>query len=58
VLVTGAGSARGIAHGPWLRLGAAGWTVAALDREEDAAKETAKRAAGVNGAHAVGWRAT
>ena len=54
VIVTGAGSARGIGRGACLRLAAAGWSVAALDLEEDAARETAELAAGANGGRAIG----
>jgi 2-hydroxycyclohexanecarboxyl-CoA dehydrogenase len=35
-------------------LAANGWTVAALDRDEDAVQETAQLAAGLNGADAIG----
>ena len=54
VIVTGAGSARGIGRETCLRLAAAGWTVAALDLDEGGARETAALAAAVNGADAVG----
>jgi len=54
VIVTGAGSTRGIGRETCLRLAAAGWTVAALDLDADAARETAQLAAGVNGADAAG----
>jgi 2-hydroxycyclohexanecarboxyl-CoA dehydrogenase len=54
VIVTGAASARGIGRETCLRLAANGWTVAALDRDEDAVQETARLAAGVNGADAIG----
>ena len=54
VIVTGAGSARGIGRETCLRLAAAGWTVAALDLDEGAARETAGLAAAVNGADAIG----
>jgi 2-hydroxycyclohexanecarboxyl-CoA dehydrogenase len=54
VIVTGAASARGIGREACLRLAANGWTVAALDRDEDAVQETARLAAGVNGADAIG----
>jgi NAD(P)-dependent dehydrogenase (short-subunit alcohol dehydrogenase family) len=45
-IVTGAGSARGIGRETCLRLAAAGWTVAALDLDGDAAHETARLAGG------------
>jgi 2-hydroxycyclohexanecarboxyl-CoA dehydrogenase len=54
VIVTGAGSTRGIGRETCLRLAAAGWTVAALDVDAEAAGETARLAEGVNGAGAVG----
>ena len=54
VIVTGAGSARGIGRAACLRLAAAGWSVAALDLEEGAAQETAELAARANGGQAVG----
>ena len=54
VIVTGAGSARGIGRETCVRLAAAGWTVAALDLVEADARETAQLAASVNGADAVG----
>ena len=54
VIVTGAGSARGIGREACLRLAAAGWSVAALDLEEGAAQETAELAARTNGGQAVG----
>jgi 2-hydroxycyclohexanecarboxyl-CoA dehydrogenase len=54
VIVTGAGSARGIGREACLRLAAAGWSVAALDLDEGAAQETAKLAADANGGRAVG----
>jgi 2-hydroxycyclohexanecarboxyl-CoA dehydrogenase len=54
VIVTGAGSARGIGRETCLRLAAAGWTVAALDLDEDAARETARLTSAVNGHEAVG----
>jgi 2-hydroxycyclohexanecarboxyl-CoA dehydrogenase len=54
VIVTGAGSARGIGREACLRLAAAGWSVAALDLEEGAAQETAQLAARANGGQAVG----
>ena len=54
VIVTGAGSARGIGREACLRLAAAGWSVAALDLEEGAAQETAELAAGANGGQAIG----
>jgi 2-hydroxycyclohexanecarboxyl-CoA dehydrogenase len=54
VIVTGAGSARGIGRETCLRLAAAGWTVAALDLDQAAARETAQLAAAVNGSDAVG----
>jgi len=54
VIVTGAGSARGIGRETCLRLATAGWTVAALDLDEGGARETAGLAAAVNGADAVG----
>ena len=54
VIVTGAGSARGIGREACLRLAAAGWSVAALDLEEGAAQETAELAARANGGQAVG----
>ena len=43
VIVTGAGSPRGIGREACLRLAAAGWSVAALDLDEGAARETAAR---------------
>ena len=54
VIVTGAGSARGIGRETCLRLATAGWTVAALDLDEGGARETAGLAAAVNGADAIG----
>ena len=54
VIVTGAGSARGIGREACLRLAAAGWSVAALDLEEGAAQETAELAARANGGQAIG----
>ena len=54
VIVTGAGSARGIGREACLRLAAAGWSVAALDLEEGAARETAELAASASGGRAVG----
>jgi 2-hydroxycyclohexanecarboxyl-CoA dehydrogenase len=54
VIVTGAGSARGIGREACLRLAAAGWSVAALDLDEGAAQETAELAARANGGQAVG----
>ena len=54
VIVTGAGSTRGIGRETCLRLAAAGWTVAALDVDAEAAGETARLAEGVDGAGAVG----
>jgi len=54
VIVTGAGSARGIGREACLRLAAAGWSVAALDLDEGAVQETAKLAARANGGQAVG----
>ena len=54
VIVTGAGSARGIGREACLRLAAAGWSVAALDLEEGAARETAELAARESGGRAVG----
>ena len=54
VIVTGAGSARGIGREACLRLSAAGWSVAALDLDEGAARETAELAANANGGGAVG----
>ncbi|HEV2109277.1 MAG TPA: SDR family NAD(P)-dependent oxidoreductase [Thermomicrobiales bacterium] len=54
VIVTGAGSARGIGREACLRLAAAGWSVAALDLEEGAAQETAELAAREGGGPAVG----
>jgi 2-hydroxycyclohexanecarboxyl-CoA dehydrogenase len=54
VIVTGAGSARGIGRETCLRLGAAGWSVGALDLDGSAAQETAELAARVNGGQAVG----
>jgi 2-hydroxycyclohexanecarboxyl-CoA dehydrogenase len=54
VIVTGAGSARGIGREACLRLAAAGWSVAALDLEEGAARETAELAASEGGGRAVG----
>jgi 2-hydroxycyclohexanecarboxyl-CoA dehydrogenase len=54
VIVTGAGSARGIGRATCLRLAKAGWTVAALDLDADAAQETARLASEVNGNGAVG----
>ena len=53
VIVTGAGSARGIGREACLRLATAGWSVAALDLEEGAARETAELAAR-QGGRAVG----
>lgn len=53
VIVTGAGSARGIGRETCLRLASAGWTVAALDLDGAAAEETARLATG-DGAHAIG----
>lgn len=54
VIVTGAGSARGIGRATSLRLAAAGWTIAALDLDGAAAEQTAQLAAGANGAQALG----
>ena len=54
VIVTGAGSARGIGRAACLRLAAVGWSVAALDLEEGAARETAELAASEGGGRAVG----
>ena len=54
VIVTGAGSARGIGREACLRLAKAGWNVAALDLDEGAARETAELACGSNGSKAVG----
>jgi 2-hydroxycyclohexanecarboxyl-CoA dehydrogenase len=54
VIVTGAGSARGIGREACLRLAGAGWTVAALDLDEQAARKTAQLASQVNGHAAVG----
>jgi 2-hydroxycyclohexanecarboxyl-CoA dehydrogenase len=54
VIVTGAGSARGIGREACLRLAAAGWSVAALDLDEGAVQETAELAARANGGQAVG----
>jgi 2-hydroxycyclohexanecarboxyl-CoA dehydrogenase len=54
VIVTGAGSPRGIGREACLRLAAAGWSVAALDLGEGAAQETAALAADVNGGKAIG----
>lgn len=54
VIVTGAGSARGIGREACLRLAAAGWSVAVLDLDGNAAKETAELAARVNGGQAIG----
>src|SRR3712207_9269711 len=54
VIVTGAGSPRGIGREACLRLAAAGWSVAALDLDEGAAQETAALAADANGGKAVG----
>lgn len=54
VIVTGAGSPRGIGRETCLRFAAAGWSVAALDLEEGAAQETAELAARANGGRAVG----
>lgn len=53
VIVTGAGSARGIGREACLRLAAAGWSVAALDLEEGAAQETAELATD-EGGQAIG----
>ena len=57
VIVTGAGSARGIGRGACLRLAAAGWNVAALDLDQDGARETADLAAQSHGVQAVGLTA-
>jgi 2-hydroxycyclohexanecarboxyl-CoA dehydrogenase len=54
VIVTGAGSARGIGRETCLRLAAAGWSVAALDLDAAAGQETAALASRANGAQAVG----
>jgi 2-hydroxycyclohexanecarboxyl-CoA dehydrogenase len=54
VIVTGAGSARGIGREACLRLAAAGWSVAALDLDEGAAQETAELAAREGDGRAVG----
>ena len=54
VIVTGAGSPRGIGRETCLRLAAAGWSVAALDLDEGAARETAALVANANGGKAVG----
>jgi len=54
VIVTGAGSARGIGREACLRLAAAGWSVAVLDLDAGAAQETAKLAARAGGRHAIG----
>jgi 2-hydroxycyclohexanecarboxyl-CoA dehydrogenase len=53
-IVTGAGSARGIGRETCLRLATAGWTVAALDLDEDGARETARLASEAGGNGAVG----
>lgn len=54
VIVTGAASARGIGRAACLRLAEQGWTVAALDRDEETVRETAKLAGALNGTGAVG----
>jgi 2-hydroxycyclohexanecarboxyl-CoA dehydrogenase len=54
VIVTGAGSARGIGREACLRLAAAGWCVAALDLDERAAQETGELASRANGGQGVG----
>jgi 2-hydroxycyclohexanecarboxyl-CoA dehydrogenase len=54
VIVTGAGSPRGIGREMCVRLAAAGWSVAALDLDEGAAQQTATLAAGAGGRDAVG----
>src|SRR3712207_7249679 len=53
-MVTGAGSPRGIGREACLRLAAAGWSVAALDLDEGAARETAALVADANGGQAIG----
>src|SRR3712207_9398945 len=54
VIVTGAGSPRGIGREACLRLAAAGWSVAALDLDEGAAQETAALVADANGGQGHG----
>jgi 2-hydroxycyclohexanecarboxyl-CoA dehydrogenase len=54
VIVTGAGSARGIGREACLRLAAAGWSVGVLDLDGSAAQETAELAARVKGGQAIG----
>src|SRR3712207_7959228 len=54
VIVTGAGSPRGIGRETCLRLAAAGWSVSALDLDEGAAQETAALVADANGGQAIG----
>lgn len=53
-IVTGAGSPRGIGREACLRLAAAGWSVAALDLDESAARETAALVADANGGQVIG----
>jgi NAD(P)-dependent dehydrogenase (short-subunit alcohol dehydrogenase family) len=53
----GAGWAHKIGREACPRLAAAGWSVAALELEGDAARETAEPPACVNGAHAAAWPA-
>lgn len=55
-IVTGAGSARGIGRECCLRLAAAGWSVAVLDLDESAARETAEVVAEQADVKALGVR--
>jgi 2-hydroxycyclohexanecarboxyl-CoA dehydrogenase len=53
-IVTGAGSPRGIGREACLRLAAAGWSIAALDLDEAAARETAALVSDANGGQVIG----
>src|SRR3712207_9084989 len=52
-IVTGAGSPRGIGREACLRLAAAGWSIAALDLDEAAARETAALVSDANGGQGI-----
>lgn len=56
VVVTGAGSQRGIGRAVALRLARAGWAIAALDIDETAAEQTAREVSERFGVKAVGVR--
>src|SRR3712207_9137923 len=59
-IVTGAGSPRGIGREACLRLAAAGWSIAARDLDEAAARETAALGSHANGGAGIrqGWGVT